>query len=330
MKTLEKPKHKVAFFSEMGFTSKVTREHANMRTEFEWVCALDADHYPLSEDVGEGWNKDGMGEYDFGIVIIPKNYIPFKMDNIKKMCKKVGFMQEGPSWYFQDLPFAEQIHMVNNMNSADFIFAHNDRDAKYYEGLLGKPTFINPTLMITDLLDDLPHKDKDDKVLVGGNFVRWYGGWNSFIVARDLGVPIWLPSMGKMNEQEKYFEEVNHLPYMDWFGWMKSIRDFKYAVHLNPNTIGGTFYLNCAYWGIPCVGNKHTNTQWKCFPETSVEPDDLLGAKKLVKKLRDNKHFYNSVSKQAKYNFNKHFGEEVYIYIMNRRFDEINKLHTTK
>ena len=239
-------------------------------------------------------------------------------------------MQEGPSWYFQDLPFAEQIHMVNNMTSADFIFAHNDRDAKYYEGLLGKPTFINPTLMITDLLDDLPHRDKDDKVLVGGNFVRWYGGWNSFIVARDLGVPIWLPSMGKMNEQEKYFEEVNHLPYMDWFGWMKSIRDFKYAVHLNPNTIGGTFYLNCAYWGIPCVGNKHTNTQWKCFPETSVEPDDLLGAKKLVKKLRDNKHFYNSVSKQAKYNFNKHFGEEVYIYIMNRRFDEINKLHTTK
>ena len=220
--------------------------------------------------------------------------------------------------------------MVNNMTSADFIFAHNDRDAKYYDGLLGKPTFINPTLMITDLLDDLPHRDKDDKVLVGGNFVRWYGGWNSFIVARDLGVPIWLPSMGKMNEQEKYFEEVNHLPYMDWFGWMKSIRDFKYAVHLNPNTIGGTFYLNCAYWGIPCVGNKHTNTQWKCFPETSVEPDDLLGAKKLVKKLRDNKHFYNSVSKQAKHNFNKHFGEEVYIYIMNRRFDEINKLHTTK
>ena len=85
MKTLEKPKHKVAFFSEMGFTSKVTREHANMRTEFAWFCALDADHYPLSEDVGEGWNKDGMGEYDFGIVIIPKNYIPFKMDNIKKM-----------------------------------------------------------------------------------------------------------------------------------------------------------------------------------------------------------------------------------------------------
>ena len=38
---------KIAFFSEMGFEGKIDRTtHNNMRTEFAWMTALDADHYP--------------------------------------------------------------------------------------------------------------------------------------------------------------------------------------------------------------------------------------------------------------------------------------------
>ena len=38
---------KIAFFTEMGFQGKVPRTHDNMRTEFAWMVALDADHYNI-------------------------------------------------------------------------------------------------------------------------------------------------------------------------------------------------------------------------------------------------------------------------------------------
>ena len=41
---------KVAFFTEMGFTGKVPRDNPNMRTEFAWMCALEADHYNINSD----------------------------------------------------------------------------------------------------------------------------------------------------------------------------------------------------------------------------------------------------------------------------------------
>ena len=38
---------KIAFLTEMGFTGKVPVDHQNMRTEFAWMYASDADHYSI-------------------------------------------------------------------------------------------------------------------------------------------------------------------------------------------------------------------------------------------------------------------------------------------
>ena len=40
---------KIAFFSENGFNGKVDRTHDNMRVEFAWMCALQADHYNVHQ-----------------------------------------------------------------------------------------------------------------------------------------------------------------------------------------------------------------------------------------------------------------------------------------
>ena len=40
---------KVAFFTEMNFKGKISRSFKNMRTEFAWMCKLDADHYNLKD-----------------------------------------------------------------------------------------------------------------------------------------------------------------------------------------------------------------------------------------------------------------------------------------
>jgi len=49
----------IAFFTEMNFTGKIPRDHPNMRTEFAWMCALEADH----------WNMNDMPDksYDLGL-----------------------------------------------------------------------------------------------------------------------------------------------------------------------------------------------------------------------------------------------------------------------
>ena len=62
---------KIAFFTEMNFVGKIPRTHENMRTEFAWMVALNADHYNIRQIPPQ--------TYDLGIIIIPKNrYILYK------------------------------------------------------------------------------------------------------------------------------------------------------------------------------------------------------------------------------------------------------------
>jgi hypothetical protein len=301
---------KIVFFTEMGFVGKTSRDHKNMRTEFAWFTALGAEHIPIQQI------QNVQSQYDLGILIIPKkvgNFISTDIvSNMKRICNKTAFMQEGPIWYYQSLPLNESMWFLNQMLAVDVVFAHNDIDKIYYEGLLEKPTYINPTLMIEDSIKDLPKVERSG-VMIGGNLGRWYGGVDSYMVASLLDEPIYAPQMGRMQKEELGVDEINHLPYLEWHDWIVELNGLKYAVHLNPNTIGGTFSLNCAYLGIPCIGNIDSNTQRLCFPETSVDPRDLKSAKKIAKKLLNDIDFYNEVSETALREYQINFSEDAYV-----------------
>ena len=81
---------------------------------------------------------------------------------------------------------------------------------------------------------------------------------------------------------------------------MELLSQFKYAVHLMPVQAAGTFALNCAYYGIPCIGYKGLDTQQICHSKLSVNIGDIKGAAYLAKKLKSDELFYKSVSKEAK------------------------------
>ena len=127
---------KVAYFTEMGWEGKVDRTtHNNMRTEFAWMSALDADHYNVH---APNFKQD----YDLGIVIVPKSNPEINMKPLKQHCDKIAIQQEGPHWYFQDYPLTHQFHFHNHLMEADYIFAHNESDKKYYRGITSKPVFV--------------------------------------------------------------------------------------------------------------------------------------------------------------------------------------------
>lgn len=293
---------RVAFFTEMGFTGKVPRTHTNMRTEFAWMAAMDADHYNFTQLPKQ--------EYDLGIVINSKNH-PDKVNvpALKTKCKKVGIMQEGPFWYFQDYPLANQIHYFNNLTSADILYVHNELDAKYYQGLTDHPDVrVLRSLMIEDPIKVITHPEQRTGVMIGGNFKSWYGGFDSFMLAKSVTDEIYSPQMGRRQEEEEQLG-IQQLPYLEWNQWISELSKRRIGIHMMRTHAAGTFAMNCSYLGIPCIGYEGLDTQRILHPELTVKDGDLDTARKLIKKLYNDEEFYILCSDMTQLMYKEHYHE---------------------
>lgn len=311
---------KIAFLTEMGFKGKVPSNHTNMRTEFAWMYALDADHFTLQLE-------NDITDYDHVFIIFPKGKTYLNLEGSKLVDrlnpvsellssnivgrlkergnKKVHYIQEGPHWWFNDYELGDQINFYNFIGSCDSVFVHNEHDTVYYRGLFpGKAVNVIDTLLIEDLIEDII-PNREDKAIIGGNFARWYGGFESYIVAQNFNVPIYAQTSHATRQGENQL--VNQLPRLIWLDWMKTLATFKYAVHLMPTIAAGTFSLNCAYFGIPCIGNREVNTQKLCHPFLSVDVNDIERANMLAIKLVEDRDFYAECSYTAKSNYKNHY-----------------------
>lgn len=290
---------RIAFLTEMGFTGKIPVEHPNMRTEFAWMHALNADHHSI-------YNTESVANYDCVFIIFPKGRVFLSaegsrildglnpvsellrtdfINQLKKSNKKVYYVQEGPHWWFNEYELADQIHFYNMLTACDAIFAHNESDVVYYKGLVPTiPIHVLPSLIIEDTVQNI-NPIPEDKVIIGGNFARWYGGFESYLVASEFDLPIW----GQSSHVTRLGEDqlINQLPRVFWTEWMNHLSTFKYAVHLMPTVAAGTFSLNCAYLGIPCIGNERVDTQRTCHPDLAIDVDNLEQARKLARQLKD-------------------------------------------
>lgn len=315
---------KIAFLTEMGFDGKIPKTHDNMRTEFAWMHALDADHKHIHT------YKEVKG-YDHVFIIFPKGRVYLSAEGLQAVKginpvseilagdlvgelkldnKKVYCIQEGPHWWWNDYDMIDQIGFYNMMISYDGIFAHNEHDVKYYKGMFPSvPVHVIPTLMIDSIVEDI-QSNREEKVIVGGNFTRWYGGMESFTVAQRFDVPIW----GQTSHASRVGEDqlINVLPRVYWTDWMRQLSSFKYAVHLMPTIAAGTFSLNCAYFGIPCIGNEKVDTQRLCHPDLAVDVEDVERAVMLAERLKKDEEFYKQCSITAKDNYKIYFSQELF------------------
>ena len=310
---------RIAFLTEMGFEGKIPFNHPNMRTEFAWMHALDANHHSI-------YSFGDIRGYDHVFVIFPKgdtflnatavrlvkgvNSVSNLLNSnlvgvLKENNKAVYYIQEGPHWWWNDYEIVDQINFYNMLAKVDKIFAHNLSDLNYYAGLFPeKDISIIPTLMIEDSIKDVEWKP-EEKAIIGGNFARWYGGFESYIVAQEFKVPIY----GQTSHAKKELEDqiIFHLPRVMWTDWIKQLSTFKYAVHLMPTIAAGTFSLNCSYLGIPCIGNIEVDTQMQCQQDLAVDIADVESARQLAKRLVEDKSFYNRCSEYAKHYYNKEY-----------------------
>ena len=294
---------KIAFFSETGSNQRYPRDFPNARTEVAWCLTLEAPMCALDALPDE--------HFDLGIIIIPKNNPKVNLDFIRKCCDKVAIMQEGPHWYFQDYDIEKQFHYYNTLMEADWVYCHNISDIQYYKGLGCRDVRVMRSLMIPEGL--IPRNEWGDVTIIGGNFVSWYGGFDSYIVAREIGDPITAPSMGRKQDQEDAIEDIHYMPYYNWREWINVLSQFHIGVHLMRTRAAGTFAMNCAFHGIPCIGYKGLDTQEILHSLTTVEVGDLETAKYLGKKLKDDDEFYNLCMKNSREMFKKFYTEEAWL-----------------
>lgn len=298
---------KVAFFTEGGYTGKVPRNHPNMRTDVAWICSLDAEHIPIPHIRNIPDSK-----FDLGIVIIPKNkqfLLSFPLiENMKRTCTKIATMQESTYWYWQDGSIEEQLWYHNVLQSMDIILCHNDRDLCYYRGITDVRCELFPTLMITDNVKQYEGERKG--VMVGGNWVSAYRGIDSYIIGKILSDSISSISTGRMKPEEKLLD-INHIPWMNWVDFIYELSKHKYGVQLG-TAAAGTFNLNCAYLGIPCISYNTINTQKYLHPELSVDDGDIRTARKLALRLASDDSFYKECSIAAQENFKTIYSESAF------------------
>jgi hypothetical protein len=165
--------------------------------------------------------------------------------------------------------------------------------------------------MIEDFIKDI-QPITEDKVLIGGNFSRWYGGFESYMVASEFGLPIWGQESHSKRVNEGGIGNLSHFPRMNWNDWMVEVSKFKYGVHLMPTVAAGTFSLNCAYFGIPVIGNEKLDTQRLLHPNLSVDVSDIESAMLMVEMLKD-PIFYKKKSEEAKDNYQTYYTKEVWL-----------------
>ena len=94
---------------------------------------------------------------------------------------------------------------------ADWVYCHNTSDVKYYKGLGCKDVRVMRSLMIPEGLQR--RSEWSGVTIIGGNFVNWYGGFDSYMVAREIGDPIVAPSMGRKQDNEDAIPDIQYLPY---------------------------------------------------------------------------------------------------------------------
>ena len=221
-------------------------------------------------------------------------------------------MQESYYNYWQDSSIEEQIWYFNFITEMDLIFCHNDVDLKYYNGLTNVRTELLPTVMITD--DIIPRNEWGDGVIIGGNWVKDYGGFDSYQVALEITDDITAITTGRMKNEEKNL--FKHLDWMPWSEWIKTLSQYNIGVQLG-TAAAGTFNLNCSFHGIPCIGYSNVNTQKILHPLTTVEVGEIDKAKEIARKLKD-KTFYDKCMEETQKNYEKYYSETKFLEHWNR------------
>ena len=316
--------------SEMGFEGIFPVNYPHLRVLETQLRFLDSYHYPISKILSSNKTYDDNLLYNIGKGGFDKAYIRNLYENhhnivklLQQKFKKVYIYQDGEIGWWNQVDVKLQLWWYNQLQQADGICVPNSTDINFYKGLFPHSDIrVLRSVMTDEGLDKSKFKPKSNKVIINGPLTMEYNGFSQIIAAHNSGMEIDIPPMGESRMPKDSWVMapnlgVNYLPYMSWIDWMYNLNQYKIGYMLGPAIASGSFALNCAYLGIPCIGNIKADTQRLLFPDLSIDVYDNKSAVELTKRLVGDLEFYKMVSTKAYTAYNKEFTKEKMISTLN-------------
>ena len=260
----------VIITTEMGIVGKVPEDYPNMRVEFAWARALDAIFVPLLSLNNYLSNAETLANTII-LFILPngsRRYDHYPLEIKKQYACKIGVIQEGPITIYQDWSVTEQLNNFHTLENVDALCVHNVADKLYLKNLLNID--VNKIHIFQTIINDRILKkvvplpmEKRRGIILSGNFSSWYGGMMAYKLVRKMfpDEKIYMPGSGRVTRDEHIFKDITILPWYSWEDWMEMLNQFKIGINLMSTRAAGTFSLNCALLGIPCIGFSDLDTQ---------------------------------------------------------------------
>ena len=309
--------------SEMGFEGYFPVNYPNLRVLETQLLYLEAYHLPIQKIITEGKTYKGSLLYNIGKGDFEKPYISDLYHNyhnivglLQEKFEGVYIYQDGEIGWWNQVDTRLQAWWYNQLRAASGILVPNSTDVSFYKGLFpDKEIKVIRSVMTDEGLDKSKFKPKENRTIVTGPLTREYNGFSQLLLAHNLDMPVDIPPMGESRMPKDSWEMadnlgVNYLEYMTWAEWMYNLSRYKIGYMMSSATASGSFALNCAYLGIPCIGDKRADTQSILFPDLAVDVFDNEKALELTFKLKNDLDFYIEVSNKAKRLYKKEFTKE--------------------
>ena len=315
--------------SEMGFEGYFPVNYPNLRVLETQLLYLEAYHLPIQKIITEGKTYKGSLLYNIGKGGFEKPYISDLYHNyhnvvglLQEKFEGVYIYQDGEIGWWNQVDTRLQAWWYNQLRSASGILVPNSTDVSFYKGLFpDKEIKVIRSVMTDKGLDKTKFKPKENRTIVTGPLTKEYNGFSQLLLAHNLDMPVDIPPMGESRMPKDSWEMapnlgVNYLQYMSWAEWMYNLSRYKVGYMMSAATASGSFALNCAYLGIPCIGDKRADTQSILFPDLAIDVFDNEKALELTFKLKNDLDFYIEVSNKAKRLYKQEFTKEKMIKLL--------------
>ena len=315
--------------SEMGFEGYFHHSHSNLRVFETQLLFLEAYHLPIQKALKNNYEGDLL--YNIGKGGFEKPYILHLYQNhhnviseLKQNFEKVYIYQDGEIGWWNHVDVKLQIWWFNQLKESDGILVPNSTDVPFYKGLFpNKKIKVIRSVMTDKGLDKAKFKPKQNKAIITGPLTPIYNGFPQVLLAHNLEMDgIDIPPMSEGNMPKDSWDladnlGVSYLEYMSWVDWMYNLNKYKVGYMLSAATASGSFALNCAYLGIPCIGDKRADTQRILFPDLAIDTFDNQKALELTLKLKNDLDFYNKISTKSIEMYNQEFTKSKMLKILN-------------
>ena len=309
--------------SEMGFEGYFPVNYPNLRVLETQLLYLEAYHLPIHKILNDGKTYKGSILYNIGKGGFEKPYISDLYHNyhnvvslLQEKFDEIYIYQDGEIGWWNQVDTRLQAWWYNQLRAANGILVPNSTDIPFYKGLFpDKEIKVIRSVMTDEGLDKTKFKPQENRTIVTGPLTKEYNGFSQVLIAHNADMPIDIPPMGESRMPKDSWEMapnlgINYLNYMSWVDWMYNLSRYKIGYMMSAATASGSFALNCAYLGIPCIGDKRADTQSILFPDLAIDVFDNKKALDLTLKLKKDLDFYIEVSNKAKRLYKKEFTKE--------------------